>query len=164
MKKHFCLTLFLICFIKLVVAQNNYCDDIVRDTDAVKKIITWKSPELNINVKAIITDTAQLWLNFNLTQQSEFIAEEGGLFVRFDDGKSLKFFGQRVSHKYLNARDGYYYQTDMLIKPETLVWFKTKKITKYQIAGIDVPVTPDLAIEIQAYIICITGNFDKKEN
>jgi len=164
MKKHFCLTFFSICFIKIVVAQNNYCDDITRDTDAVKKTITWRTPELNINIKAIITEKPELWISFNLKRQSEFIAEEDGLFIRFDDGKSLKYFGQRVSRKYISAHEGYYYQTDMLLKPDDLLWLKTKKITKYQIAGIDVPVTNDLAVEIQAYIICITGNFEKKEN
>jgi hypothetical protein len=164
MKKHFWVTTFLICFVKLAAAQNNYCDDITRDTDAAKKTITWHSPENNITVKGVITDVPQLWLRFDLTHQSEFIAEEGGLFIRFDDGKALKFFGQPVSHKYINAHMGYYYQTDMLIKPDDLVWLKTKKITKYQIAGIDVPVTDELAIQIQAYVICITGNFDRKEN
>jgi endonuclease YncB( thermonuclease family) len=164
MKKQFCLFVFLITLVKLATAQNNYCDDITRDTDAVTKTITWHTPELNINIKAIVTDTAQLWISFNIAHQSEFIAEEGGLFIRFDDGKSLKYFGQQVSRKYLSAREGYYYQTDMPIKPNELLWFKTKKITKYQIAGIDVPVTADLATEIQAYLICITGNFDKKAN
>jgi hypothetical protein len=164
MKKQFCLTVLLITIIKLAAAQNNYCDDITRDTDAVKKTVTWRTPALNINIKAVITDTPQVWISFNIKHQSEFMAEEGGLFLRFDDGKALKFFGQPVNHKYINAREGYYYQTDMMMKQSNLLWLKTKKITKYQIAGIDVPVTNDLATEIQAYILCITDNFDKKEN
>lgn len=163
MKKSFWPALFLVCFIKLASAQNNYCDDITQDTDAVKKTITWRSPENNITVKGIVTGEPQIWILFNIRHQSEFIAEEGGLFIRFGDGKALKYFGQPVNRKYINAHEGYYYQTDLLIKPDDLLWFKTKKITKYQIAGIDVPVSDDLAVQIQAYVICITGNFDKKE-
>ncbi len=149
---------------KPLIAQNNYCDDITRDTDAITKTTALKSPENNITVKGLMLETPQIWMSFNIKHQSEFISEYGGLFIRFDDGKSLKFFGQPVSRKYISARDGYFYQTDMMIKPDDLVWFKTKKITKYQIAGIDVPVTNDLAVQIQAYIICINSSSDKKEN
>jgi len=44
-----------------------------------------------------------------------------------------------------------------LLNPKNYEWFKTKKITKFQIAGVDVDVADDLAVQIESYAICMSG-------
>ncbi|WP_295655079.1 hypothetical protein [uncultured Mucilaginibacter sp.] len=158
MRKRYWLAALFTLLMHVASAQNNYCDDLSRDTDAVSKAISWRSPDLNISLKSTLTDTTvQVWANFNIKQQSEFIAEENGLFIRFDDGKSLRFFGQRVTRKYISAREGFFYETSLLLNPKNYEWFKTKKITKFQIAGVDVDIADDLAVQIESYAICMSG-------
>ena len=160
MRARFWLTVFLTCFINIAVfAQNNLCDDITRDTDVVKKSAIWTTPALNITIKVVMLNIPQVWVNFNVKHLSEFISDSDGLFIRFNDGKSLRYFGQMIAHKYISTREGYFYQTDKQLTTDEIQWFKNKKISKYQIAGIDVPVTNELATQIQAYMACITDNF-----
>lgn len=140
------------------MAQNNYCDDLTRDTDKVANTITWKSPDLNITLRSVQSSNGvEVWANFNVKYLSEMIIEDGGLFIRFESGKSLKYFGQRVSHTFISNRDGYYYQTDLKLSPEVIERFQTQKIIRFQIASIDVPVTTDLAAQIEAYAVCMSG-------
>jgi hypothetical protein len=158
MKIRFWLTVLLTCSTFASLAQNNYCDDLRSDTDKVKNTVTVRSPELNIILKRVRNSgNEQFWINFNVTHLSEFVIEEGGLFVRFDNNKTLKYFGQSIKHHFISNRDGYYYETDLPLNSDAFLLFKTQKIVKFQIAGIDVPVTDELAVLISAYAVCLNG-------
>jgi hypothetical protein len=158
MKIRFWLVVLLTCSTFVTLAQNNYCDDLRSDTDKVNNAITVRSPELNIILKRVQNNSNEkFWVNFNVRHLSEFVAEEGGLFVKFDNNKTLKYFGQSIKHHFISNRDGYYYETDLPLSSDIFLLFKTQKIVKFQIAGIDVPVTDELAIEIEAYAVCLDG-------
>ena len=158
MKIPFRLTALFLLWCSCAAAQNNYCDDLVADTDKVRGAVTLRTPEANIMLRRIQADgKEEVWVNFNIRHLSEFVMEEGGLFIRFEDGRMLRYFGQRVKHTFLSVRDGYVYETDLRLGADEVALLRSKKIKKFQVAGIDVPVTDELATQVEAYVICLEG-------
>jgi len=156
------ITLILLCLAAITRAQTanepapDYCKQISRDTDATTGKHTYQSPFDKICIKSEVTATGQtITINFN-THQIE-LSEEAGLYIKFTDGKVLRFFGQKIDHKFENTITGYNYETTLSVSPEKLEYFKTKKIAVFQIANIDVEVNDDIATQFQAYVNCIAG-------
>lgn len=148
------LTILLVCLMHVAHAQTDYCADIVRDTDKVTKVITCTGPDMSMMLKAIIsgTDTA-ITINFNIKQM--VASDEAGLYIKLDDGHTLRYFGQKITKTWLNSRDGYNYETVLSCSPAVVQQLKTKKIKVFQIAGIDVTVNEAIAEEFQADVNCI---------
>jgi hypothetical protein len=147
-------TILMVCLMHVAHAQTDDCAGIVRDTDKVTKVITCTGPDMSMILKAVISrkDTA-VTVNFNIKQI--VASDEAGLYVRLDDGHVLRYFGQRITKTWLNARDGYNYETVLSCSPVVIQQLKTKKIKVFQIAGIDVTVNEAVAEEFQAYLNCI---------
>ncbi|OCX52666.1 hypothetical protein BEL04_14565 [Mucilaginibacter sp. PPCGB 2223] len=162
MKKSFLLIAVFLCLATLTRAQTadepavDYCKQISRDTDAAAGKHTYESPFDKMIIKSVVTSAGQtITINFN-THQME-LSEEAGLYIKFTDGKALRFFGQKIDHKYENSVTGYNYETTLIVSPEKLEYFKTKKVAIFQIANIDVEVNDDTATQFQAYANCIAN-------
>ena len=162
MKKDHLFIGLLLCLSSLARAQVaddpqiDYCKQISRDTDAVTGKHTYESPFDKMIIKSVVTAAGQtITINFN-THEIAF-SDEAGLYVKFTDGKSLRFFGQKIDYKYENAVTGYNYQTTLTISPEKFEYFKTKKVAIFQIASIDVEINDDTATQFMAYANCIAG-------
>ena len=162
MTKYYLLTALLLCLAPIARAQTandqqvDYCKQISRDTDATTGKHTYQSPFDKISIKSEVTAAGQIiTIDFN-THEMAF-SDEAGLYVKFTDGKSLRFFGQKISHQYENAITGYNYETVLTVSPEKLQYFKTKKIAIFQIASINVEVNDDTATQFMAYANCIAN-------
>jgi len=162
MKKGFLLIALLLCLATFARAQvtddqqPDYCKQISRDTDATAGKHTYESPFDKMIIKSVVTSAGQtITINFN-THEMAF-SDEAGLYVKFTDGKSLRFFGQKIDYKYENAVTGYNYQTTLTVSPEKLEYFKTKKVAIFQLASIDVEVSDDTATQFMAYANCIAN-------
>jgi len=148
------LTVLLLCLFGTVYGQTD-CADILRDTDKVTKAITCTAPDMSMALKAVISggDTT-ITVNFNV---KEIISsDEAGLYIKLDDGHTLRYFGQRITKTWLNARDGYNYETILTCGPTVVRQLKARKIKVFQIAGIDVTVNNAIAEEFQGYLNCIS--------
>jgi len=161
-KSCYLITLVLLCLAAMAKAQStgeppvDYCKQISRDTDATTGKHTYQSPFDKICIKSEVTTAGQtITIKFN-THQME-LSEEAGLYIKFTDGKVLRFFGQKIDHKFENTLTGYNYETTLTVSLEKLEYFKTKKIAVFQIANIDVEVNEDTATQFQAYVNCIAG-------
>jgi len=154
MRRPTLMLLLLLCIARLAHAQGTDCTGISRDTDKVSHTITCISPEMNLILKKVIsgTDTSYT-LNCNVKQMAA--SEEMGLYIRLEDGHTLRYFGQKVSHTWLNARDGYNYETILNCNRTVVEALKSKKVVLFQIAGIDVTVNEAIAEEFQNYVQCM---------
>jgi len=160
MKNIYLLVTVLLSFITLAKAQTeekvDYCVQISRDTDAAQGIRTYQSPEGRISIKNQVS-AAGSTAAITFSTKEFALYEEEGLFIRFTDHHTLRFFGQHIEHKNYSPLSGYTYDTVLTLTPEQLEIFKTKKISVFQIASIDVEVDDDIATAFQAYVNCITG-------
>ncbi len=160
MKKFYLLAVLLLCFATLTRAQTedqvDYCKMISRDTDATSGKHTYQSPEGKIWLKSEVTAAGQtITLNFNTTDMA--LHEEGGLFIRFSDNKTLRVFGQHITHEWVGPQTGYEYTTVLTLNTQQLEALKTKKVSIFQIATIDVELNDDAATQLQAYANCLVG-------
>jgi len=148
------LTVLMFSLFSTVYGQTDYCADIIRDTDKVTKVVTCTTPDMSMALKAVINgrDTT-ITVNFNVKEITS--TDEAGLYIKLDDGHTLRYFGQKISKTWLNSRDGYNYETVLTCGPAVVRQFKTKKIKLFQIAGIDVAVNNAIAEEFQRYLNCI---------
>ncbi|WP_448698191.1 hypothetical protein ACFGVR_15330 [Mucilaginibacter sp. AW1-3] len=148
------LAIFLLGSLGIAHAQTDYCADLVRDTDKVTKVITCTGPDMSMALKAVINgrDTT-VTINFNIKELVS--SDEAGLYIKLDDGHTLRYFGQKINKIWLNSRDGYNYETVLTCSPAVLRQFKAQKIKVFQIAGIDVTVHRAVAEEFQGYLNCM---------
>jgi hypothetical protein len=153
----FLLTILFVCLLHITYAQSDNCAEIYRDTDKVAHTITSTSPEMNMIIKRVVSgaDTAYS-LNFNT---KEIVAsDEAGLYIKLDDGHTLRYFGQKVTRKWLDPVQGYQYETTMTCNPKVLQTLKAKKISLFQIAGIDISVKDVVGEQFQEFVKCISAN------
>jgi hypothetical protein len=149
------LSIVLLCFISMAHAQTDSCADVTRDTDTVSKIITLTSPDMKVMIKNVITNgIPELTLTF--TTKAMEASDEAGLYIRLEDGKWLRYFGQHISRTWINSYEGYRYEATMPCNPVVLEKLKTKRITMFQIASIDVSIDDDLAGQFQGYVNCVS--------
>lgn len=158
MKKISTLVAFLICFFSLAKAQTNYCKDIVRTINDMKADTTYESPIIKRTQKMQLSKNPQepfSYVIFTLTQENANY-DVKGVYVKFEDGTIINN-SIPVDCTYLNSDDHYLFTGAMRLDEDNTKLFLTKKVVKYQIDNVDVPIDDAFATKFKAWANCIVN-------
>jgi len=158
MKKILIIASLILGFVNFAKAQTDYCKDIIIKIDDMKHDTTYYSPVEDRTSGMYLKKATSFFgsfIFFTITKPDADY-ETKGILVKFDDGSAVSYPAD-IDCSYLNADQHYLYKGVIMLNDENIENFKTKKVVKYRVANVDVPITDAFATKFRAWVSCIVN-------